>query len=303
MSDPAHHKETPLSRRIVVVGARGLLGSALMAHLAETQGFSVVGLDCDDCDIADPASIADAILAADPHVIFNCAAFTQVDACQSQAALAFRVNGEGAGNVAAAARAIRAKLIHISTDYVFDGCAQEPIAVDSQPGPPEALSIYGQSKLEGECRVSAVQADAVIVRTAWMYGQGGSGFPDAILRQARNAGHLRVVNDQTGSPTYANDVAAAIVRVALTDSRGIFHVTNAGQCTWFDFACEILRLAGMQHVKVEPVPTSAYPRPAKRPGYSVLDNARFDTEVGPPLRHWREALAEYMTQLAARGSV
>ena len=138
----------------------------------------------------------------------------------------------------------------------------------------------------------------VIVRTAWLYGQQGAGFPRAILRQAHEAGRLRVVDDQTGSPTFADDLAAAIARVAASSVRGFLHVTNAGRCTWYEFACEILRLAGMGDVSIEPVATAAFPRPAKRPTYSVLDNSRFNIEVGPSLRHWRDALADYMSWMS-----
>ncbi len=300
MSERADTNDVPPASRVVIVGAAGLLGSALMRGFALTSGFEAIGLDRGECDVTDACSIRQAVCDVSPHVVINCAAFTRVDDCEAQVDLAFSINGRGAGNVADAARTVAARMIHISTDYVFDGAADAPIAEDARTGPPELLSVYGRSKLEGEHQVLAAHAEAVIVRTAWMYGHDAAGFPDAILRQARTSRTLRVVNDQTGSPTYAEDLAAAIVRIALSDARGIYHVTNTGKCTWYEFAREILERAGIHDVLIEPVSTSAFPRPARRPAFSVLDNARFNREIGPPLRPWREAGAAYMAAVRAK---
>jgi dTDP-4-dehydrorhamnose reductase len=220
-----------------------------------------------------------------------------VDACEEKKALAQRVNGEGAGIVAKAAAKIGARLIHLSTDYVFDGCATKPYQPDDAPGRPEHLSAYGQSKLLGELRVQAVHPDALIVRTAWVYGPYGPCFPKTILNLAREKSELRVVNDQTGTPTYTLDLARAILRLAETDARGIIHVTNSGQCTWFELACDLVRLAGLA-VRVVPVTTQEFPRPAQRPKYSVLENSRYIQLTGAPMRPWREALADYMREFS-----
>jgi dTDP-4-dehydrorhamnose reductase len=220
-----------------------------------------------------------------------------VDACEENEETARLVNGTGAGIVARAAAGINARLIHISTDYVFDGTSTIPYREDHPTGPPEALSAYGRSKLLGEERVLEEHPGALIVRTAWLYGRGGSGFPNAILRRAREVGKLRVVHDQTGSPTLADDFAEALYRLAHLDIGGLLHVTNSGRCTWYEFAGEILRRAAID-VPVAPVTTADYPRPARRPAFSVLDNSRYESVVGRPLRSWQEALADYMGKVS-----
>lgn len=282
-----------IPKRVLITGARGLLGTPTTTLFRAAQGVEVSAVGHLEFDITDEAAVRRHVDAFRPDLVINCAAFTKVDACEEQHALADRVNGYGAGIVAAAAAAHGARLIHVSTDYVFDGQATRPYREDHPTGNPRALCAYGRSKLLGEQRVAAAHPAAIIVRTAWVYGEDGPCFPRTILRLAGERPLLRVVSDQTGSPTYARDLAGALFELARTNAQGVFHVTNAGQCTWFEFAREIVMQAGLG-TPVEPIATEDYPLPARRPKYSVLDNGRYVTTAGRPLRPWREALSEYL---------
>jgi dTDP-4-dehydrorhamnose reductase len=281
------------STKVLIVGAKGLLGTPTLAAFGRDPGVEVLGADLPELDITDERSVGRLLGEFTPDLVVNCAAYTQVDACEQNEALACKVNGTAAGILAKAAADCRARMIHISTDYVFEGDAGRPYAEDHPTGRPEKLSAYGRSKLLGEQLVRQHHPGALIVRTAWLYGPNGLGFPNAILRRAREDGRLRVVNDQTGSPTYAPDLAEALHKLGRLDVGGFMHVTNSGQCTWYQFACEIVRLAGLD-VPVQPVTSAEFPRPAKRPAFSVLDNRRFVQTVGEPLRPWQDAIREFM---------
>jgi dTDP-4-dehydrorhamnose reductase len=282
-------------KKVVITGARGLLGTPTTAAFGREPGIEVLAVDLPELDITDEQMVSERFGEFRPDLVVNCAAYTQVDACEENEEPAGRVNGVGAGIVAKAAAECRARMIHISTDYVFEGDARSPYQEDHPTGRPEKLSAYGRSKLLGEQLVRKHHRGALIVRTAWMYGPNGMGFPDAILRRARQDGKLRVVNDQRGSPTYAPDLAGALHALGRLDVGGVMHVTNGGECTWYEFACEIVRLAGLD-VPVQPVTTAEFPRPAKRPAYSVLSNGRYIEAAGRPLRPWQEAIKEFITK-------
>ncbi|MFH1416852.1 MAG: dTDP-4-dehydrorhamnose reductase [Planctomycetota bacterium] len=289
-------------KRVLIAGARGLLGTPTTSRFRRVDGVDVLALDLPEFDITDSAQVTPRLDDFRPDLVVNCAAYTAVDECERKETLACRVNGDGAGIIARASADIGARFIHISTDYVFGGDATEPIPEDSATGSPERLSAHGRSKLLGEQRVAASHPGALIVRTAWLYGPDGKCFPDSILRAAEKEPRLRVVNDQTGSPTYAPDLADALWELGRLDLTGIVHVTNSGCCTWYDFAREILRLSRID-APITPVMSAEFPRPAKRPGYSVLDNRRYVEAVGRPLRHWQDAAAEYVAARAeAHGS-
>lgn len=280
---------------IVLTGATGLVGTPTVAAFRRA-GHAVVGLAHADLDICDEAAMARMLDDARPGLVVNCAAFTRVDDCETRVDDAMRINGQGAGVLARHAARVGAGFIHLSTDYVFDGRGTRPYREDDATAPMATLSAYGRSKLAGELAVAAAHPDALIIRTAWVYGPNGPGFPNAILRAAREKPRLKVVHDQTGSPTYAPDLAQAIVELATRRAKGIVHVTNDGTCTWFEFATEIVRLAGLS-TPVDPCTTEEFPRPARRPAYSVLDNGRYDSLVGRPLRPWREAIAQFIRDL------
>jgi len=279
--------------RVLVTGAGGLVGTPTVAAFRARRA-EVVALAKSDLDITDADAVRATLRGWSPDLIVNCAAYTKVDDCETQVEQAMRVNGDGPGVLARAAVAANARFIHLSTDYVFDGRGGRPYREDDPTAPPEILSAYGRSKLAGEVGVRAADPNALIVRTAWVYGPDGPGFPNAILRAAKEKPRLKVVNDQAGCPTYAPDLAQAIVALAMIEATGIVHVANSGVCTWYDFACEIVRLAGL-HTPVDPCTTVEFPRPAKRPAYSVLDTGRFVELTGKPLRPWREAIAEFIS--------
>lgn len=281
--------------RILVTGGKGLLATAIRRVLGEPSSVALARPDRDELDITKLDDALSFVKRFVPDVVINCAAYTRVDECETNAERADRVNGEGAGIMARAAAEHGAKFIHLSTDYVFDGEATKPYQIDDAPGEPGRLSAYGRSKLLGERRVRAANPDALIVRTAWVYGPDGPCFPKTILQLARERPELRVVNDQAGSPTFTLDLARAILRLAETDARGIVHVTNSGACTWYDLARELVQMAGLR-VPVIPVTTAEFPRPARRPKYSVLDNSRYIQLTGAPMRPWREAVAEYVRE-------
>lgn len=288
-----------MTDKILVTGGKGLLGTAIGRVLADQSSMVLARPDCDEMDITIPDQVHAFFRQFAPRVVIHCAAYTRVDDCETNAELADRVNGEGAGIVAKAAADHGAKFIHLSTDYIFDGESTSPYQPDDAPGEPNHLSAYGRSKLLGERRVRAANPDALMVRTAWVYGPDGPCFPKTILKLARDNPELRVVNDQTGSPTYTLDLARALLRLAETDARGIVHVTNSGACTWYELAREVVQMAGLR-APVIPVTTAEFPRPARRPKYSVLDNSRYVQLTGAPMRHWRAAVADYIREFESR---
>jgi dTDP-4-dehydrorhamnose reductase len=280
-------------RRILLTGAGGMLGSDLATVLAGA-GHEVFARPRSDLDITREAEIARAFRDLQPHVVVNCAAFTRVDDCESDPRAA-DVNARGVGLLADQCLLRDASLIQVSTDFVFDGSKRAPYTEEDPPNP---LSAYGVSKLEGEVAALRVPS-GLVVRSSWLFGHGGWNFIEAILKQAE-AGRraLSVVNDQTGRPTATADLAEAILALIEAGAVGIYHFANHGEVTWFDFAREILDLAGHEGVAVAPTSSAALGRPARRPAYSVLDTSRYEKVTARPVRHYRDALAEY---LARRG--
>ncbi|MCB9858241.1 MAG: dTDP-4-dehydrorhamnose reductase [Phycisphaerales bacterium] len=279
--------------KILVTGANGLLGSALARQIAARDDLTLIKTDRGQLDITMADAVLETVRRERPNWIVNCAAFTQVDKCETDEALATHVNGQGAGHVAAAAADVDAGLIHVSTDYIFPGDATTPIPTNAAPGDPGRLSAYGRSKLLGEQRVRQAHTNPTIVRTAWVYGHDGPCFPAAILALAREGKLKKVVDDQRGSPTYAEDLADGILRLIDADATGDVHVVNDGACTWCEFAVEILRLAAID-LSIQPCTTAEFPRPAKRPAYSVLDLARYESLTSHRPRHWKDAIADFM---------
>ncbi len=268
-----------------------MLGTDLMRVLGSAH--SVIGVDLDELDIADARAVEERVADEAPDVLINAAAYTDVDRSEEEGERAFRVNAEGAANLAAACRKARVRLVHVSTDYVFDGRKTSAYAEEDLPGP---LGVYGRSKWEGEERIRRVLPQACVVRTAWLYGKAGRNFVKAILGQAEQKDRLRVVDDQKGSPTYTFDLAAALQEAAEKGLQGTYHVTNGGACSWLAFAEKILELAGRKGVKVVPISSADLGRPAPRPANSVLDCGKFERATGMKLRSWQEALAGYLSE-------
>jgi len=277
--------------RIVVTGADGQLGVELVRALAPRA--EVVGTTVGDLDLTDPGC-PDRVAALRPDWVVHAAAATDVDGCERDPALAFAVNGEGTRRVAEGCRRAGARLLYVSTDYVFDGRKGTPYAEHDTPAP---LNVYGCSKLAGEEATRSLDRRWAIVRTAWLYGVHGKNFVKTILDRARAGQPLQVVDDQVGPPTYAADLAEAVALLLAGGHLGVFHVTNSGACSWFAFAREILRLAGLDPAAVRSMTSAELDRPARRPAYSVLGNAAWTAAGLAPLRPWPEALAAMLARL------
>ena len=268
-----------------------MLGQDLVAHLRSRH--EVIPLVRADADITDADAVDRAFKDSSPEAVIHAAAFTTVDRCESERDLAFQVNGQGTSNVAHACRDLNVPLLYMSTDYVFDGEKKEPYVETDATCP---VNAYGESKLEGEKQVRRLLEKYWIVRTSWLFGPQGRNFVGAILEQAKRGATLRVVNDQIGSPTYTEDLAAGIEDIMEHGGPGIYHVSNQGFCSWFGFAQEILRQIGMDPSKVIPIPSSTSSRPARRPLNSRLANARLRSENIPLLPSWQNAVTRYLVR-------
>jgi dTDP-4-dehydrorhamnose reductase len=274
--------------RVTLFGASGLLGKALMR---EWSGDTVTGLTSHAADIRDAKRVREVVQDARPEWIVLAAAYTDVDGCEDNPNLAFAVNRDGAVNVAAAAKEIGARLVFLSSDYVFDGKKTTPYEIKDARNP---QSVYGRTKAEAEIKLLELMPDCCIARTSWLFGIGGRCFPDTILKLAASRATLDVVNDQHGCPTYGDDLARAIVQLCQNDAKGIVHVTNAGDCTWFEFAEQIVKGSGLS-TTVRPVSSREMARPAPRPAYSVLSPTSLWT-LGIEMPSWRDALRRYLEQ-------
>lgn len=270
---------------ILVVGANGMLGRDMMALLGE----GTVGVDIAEIDITSYESTDLVIKEYRPATVINCAAYTDVDGCESNVETAMQVNGEGVAHLAMVTREIGARLVHVSTDYVFDGGKGSPYVEDDLPKP---LGVYGESKLAGEMN-AAFNPNHLIVRTQWLYGLHGKNFVETMLRLAAEKDALTVVDDQIGSPTWTVDLAKAIQALLATDHCGIYHAANAGFCSWNGFAKAIFEESGIL-IPVHPMTTEELNRPARRPLYSTLDCTKLAHDSGFQPQPWRDALRAYL---------
>ena len=276
--------------KVTILGGTGLLGKALMRAW---KGDEVRGLGSRDADIRDAQKVREVVKTTRPDWVVLAAAYTDVDGCESNQDLAFSVNRDGAVNVVHAAKEAGARLLFLSSDYVFDGRKTSPYETDDPRNP---QSVYGRSKAEAELRLMDVIPDCCIARTSWLFGTGGRCFPDTILKLAATRPAIDVVNDQRGCPTYAADLADAIIQLCRANASGIVHATNSGDCTWFEFAREIVDASELQ-TEVRPVNSAQMARPAPRPAYSVLSSTSLQ-RFGITTPTWRDALRRY---LQARG--
>ncbi|MCL2336160.1 MAG: dTDP-4-dehydrorhamnose reductase [Firmicutes bacterium] len=281
--------------KILLTGVNGQLGRALRQRLEPLgEQYNLLACASRELDITDFTACRNVVSDFQPAVVINAAAYTNVDKAEDEPEAAFAVNALGAQNLALACRKIDAKLIQISSDYVFDGggacgCGAKPYGEYDLTNP---LSVYGRSKLWGEELIRDLGGKFFIVRTSWLYGDGPN-FVRTMLRLSKERDQLTVVADQQGSPTYAGDLAAFLIQLMHTEYYGVYHATNEGSCTWYDFARQIMAYAG-RSTTVRPITTAEYPVKAKRPAYSVLDNAMLRLRGFTPLRPWPEALAEYI---------
>ncbi len=264
------------------------MGRALVQILGARH--DLVPLERNDLDVSGLNAVRETVGRIQPDWIVHAAAYTRVDDAEREPEAAWRTNALGSRNVAAAAREAGAAMLYYSTDYVFDGRSRRPYSEWDATVP---LNVYGRSKLGGEQEVRHLCPAHLIVRTSWLFGPGGSHFVGKILEHARHNRPLRVIDDQVGSPTYTLDLAAASLQLLDANARGIFHVTNSGSCSWYELACTVLELAGLE-VPISPIPTSEFPTPATRPAYTVLGRSCFEAIGAPPLRPWQEAVADFL---------
>lgn len=275
--------------KVLVTGADGQLGYDVIKRLT-FEGVEFLGTDIGTLDITNETQVNRVISEYNPDVVIHCAAYTAVDKAEDEKELCYSVNVQGTKHVAEACKKINAKMVYISTDYVFDGEGNRPFKITDTPNP---INYYGQTKYQGELEVQKVLDEHFIVRISWVFGINGKNFVKTMLRLGADRNEVSVVADQVGSPTYTYDLAKVLVEMVKTEKYGIYHVTNEGYCSWYEFACEIFKQAEMD-VKVNPINTEDYPAKAMRPKNSRLDKTGNNNLKYLPLRSWQEALSNIM---------
>lgn len=276
------------SGSILVLGESGLIGSALMELFS---GEKIHGRDKPTCDVTNPDEVLSVLEELNPSAVINATGFTNVDECESEPEKAFELNSKAPETLARACRRFDCLLVHLSTDFVFDGLLQRPYRENDPTNP---ISAYGRTKLAGEEAVKKEGKDWLMVRTSWVFGHQGRDFVRTILKLAGQNNELNVVDDQTGCPTYSLDIARGIMKLIEVGARGIFHMVNAGQTTWFGLAKRALSISGFNDVTINPITSQQLARPAQRPAYSVLDTSLFQNTTGIKLRSWEEALDAFL---------
>lgn len=287
--------------KILITGAKGQLGKQITNILRngqseigklpkEYENVEIIGVDVDVLDITDINAVRSYLTDVKPEIIINCAAYTNVDACESNEDLAFKINALGPRNLAIISNEVNSKMVHVSTDYVFSGEGTVPFKEYDETTP---VSVYGKTKLAGEKFVREIADKYYIIRTAWLYGYEGSNFVYTIIKAGKEKGYLTVVDDQRGNPTNAEDLAHHMLKVAVTEEYGTYHCTGTGECSWYDFASKIIEFSNID-CKVDPVTSNDYVRAAKRPSYSSLDNMMLRVTVGDEMRNWEDALKVFL---------
>jgi dTDP-4-dehydrorhamnose reductase len=292
--------------KILLLGHKGMLGSDLFSKLSPDH--ELIGMDKEEIDIVSADECKNAIKETAPDIVVNAAAYTNVDGCETARAKCFAVNADAVKNIAEACREKKIRIIHFSTDYVFDGTAIEPYQEDDACNP---INVYGESKMAGENYLRSHSENYLLIRSSWLYGTKGKNFVQTILEKAKaksfindtmakakakadNPSTLSVVDDQVGSPTYTKDLAAAVALLIEKNAQGIFHVTNRGTCSWHQFAVKILKESGFGDIVVKPIKSNQLQRPARRPAYSVLSMQKFTRTTGKTMQPWQLALQDYL---------
>ena len=281
--------------KILLLGHKGMLGSDLLEQMSHHH--EVIGMDVDEIDITSVGDCVKAIEETKPQIIINAAAYTNVDGCETAKEKCFAVNAEALKNIAEACRNKNIRIVHFSTDYVFNGNGKSPYKEEDECDP---INTYGASKLAGERYLQTLAQNYIIIRTAWLYGANGKNFVRTILEKAKTTPRLTVVDDQLGSPTHTKDLAAAVDLLIEKNAQGIFHVTNRGSCSWYQFAVKILQEAGIDDVEVSPIKSDQLARLAKRPAYSVLSMQKFISTTGKVMQPWQLGLKDYLESVKAR---
>lgn len=278
--------------KVLVTGVKGQLGYDVVNELRK-RDIEPIGVDIQEMDITDADSVDRVITTSQADAVIHCAAYTAVDAAEDNQEICHKVNVDGTQNIATVCKKLGIKMMYISTDYVFDGQGTRPWEPEDERHP---LNVYGQTKYEGELAIQNTLDEYFIVRIAWVFGVNGKNFIKTMLNLAETHDHLTVVNDQYGSPTYTYDLARLLVDMIVTNKYGIYHATNEGICTWYEFACEIFRQAGVQ-VEVEPVSSEAFPAKAKRPSNSRMSKDKLEQNGFRRLPAWQDAVGRYLKEL------
>ncbi|HDR4894036.1 dTDP-4-dehydrorhamnose reductase [Bacillus thuringiensis] len=278
--------------KVLVTGAKGQLGQDLVSLLKE-QTWEIFGVGREELNITDEKQVSEKVLLIQPDIIIHTAAYTQVDQAESDEEAAFKVNAEGTKYLAQAAEVVGAKFCYVSTDYVFDGTKETPYKAGDQTNP---QTVYGKSKLVGEQYTQEYCSKSYIVRTSWVFGLYGNNFVKTMLRLAEENKELGIVHDQVGSPTYTTDLARFIISLVQTDKYGLYHGSNSGVCSWYEFAKEIFKQSNIE-ILVNPLKTEDFPRPAARPKYSVLDKGMIEENGFESFQNWKEALKDFLKKL------
>lgn len=278
--------------KVLVTGIKGQLGYDVMQECAK-RGIKAVGVDIDEMDITDKGSVERVITDSHVNAVIHCAAYTAVDAAEDNVELCEKVNAAGTRNIAEVCQRLNLKMMYFSTDYVFDGTGNTPHHEDDEKAP---LNVYGRTKYEGELAVQELLKEYFILRISWVFGVNGNNFIKTMLRLGKENGKVSVVNDQFGAPTYTVDLAKIVVDMIQTDKYGVYHVTNMGDCSWYEFACEIYKKAGM-NVEVTPVDSSKFPAKAKRPENSRMSKRKLAEEGFEMLPTWQDALERYLKEI------
>ena len=278
--------------KILILGYKGMLGSDLLLRLIPFH--EVNGKDVEDFDIASRASCEEVISEDNPDVVINAAAYTDVDGCESKREQCFAVNAEGVKNIALVCKERGIKIVHFSTDYVFNGGKGTPYREGDACNP---INVYGHSKLAGEQYLQQISDNFLLIRSAWLYGRNGKNFVNTIIEKAKTEKTLKVVDDQVGSPTFTWDLAGAVQLLVEGQYSGIFHITSRGSCNWYEFTLKILKTAGVTDVTVKPIKSDVLARPASRPHYSVLGCRKFIETTGKTMRYWQVSLDDYIGKM------
>jgi len=279
-----------INKNILVLGAKGMLGHDVVAALKDD--FDVAALDIEEVDVTNLESVRKVLQKESPKVVINCTvACANADRAEKEKELAFKVNAEGVRNLAKVCKELEAKLVHYSSDYVFNGKKDQPYDEADHPDP---LSVYGKSKLQGEDHLKKILDDYIIIRTSWLFGEHGRNFVKTILKLASEKDELKIVNDQIGSPTYTKDLANATKKLIDLDAKGTFHIAATDCCSWFEFAKEILETVGIRAVEVEPIASDELNLPARRPKNSRFNCEKFEKLTNHKMPKWRDSLKIYM---------
>lgn len=282
--------------KVLVTGVKGQLGYDVMNELKK-RGIEGIGVDVDEMDITDASACKKVIKEICPNAVIHCAAYTAVDAAEDNEELCRKVNADGTRNIAEVCRELDCKMMYISTDYVFDGKGTRPWEPDDNRTP---LNVYGQTKYEGELAVEELLEKFFIVRIAWVFGVNGKNFIRTMIRLGKEHGAVSVVDDQVGSPTYTYDLARLLVDMIVTEKYGRYHATNEGLCSWYEFACEIFRQAGMDEVQVTPVDSSTFAAKAARPSNSRMSKDKLEANGFERLPSWQDALGRFLDEAQLR---